>query len=59
MPKVTNVRRRQLIRPAAPSDDRSTIGQLEYHQVIDIFVVEEVTVDREGVSSVDCGDDVQ
>lgn len=30
MPKVTNVRLRQLIKPVAPSDDFSTIGQLEY-----------------------------
>lgn len=30
MPKVTNVRLKQLIKPVAPSDDFSTIGHLEY-----------------------------
>lgn len=30
MPKVTNVRPRQLIKHVALSDDFSTIGQLEY-----------------------------
>jgi hypothetical protein len=48
IPIVTNVRRRQVMSPAAPFEDLSTIGQFEYvnyNKVINPLVLKKVRTD--------------